>query len=73
MSNPNDDGVCDNHFSLKKLFCNQFGVCRYWYAPTYCQSKTNHKHFGIHIQSEIENKKKLTEQKYTVEEIEWTW
>ena len=58
MSNPTEKGVCDNNFSCKKRICDQCGVCRYCDAPTYCQSKINHKHLGIHIQSEIEQKKR---------------
>ena len=47
-------------FLCKKLVCDKYGVCRYCYEPPYCQSKINYKHFGIHIQLEIEkNKRKL--------------
>ena len=53
MSNPPEKGVCDNHFSNKKGVCDQCGVCRYCDAPPDSQSKMNHKHFGIQIQSEI--------------------
>ena len=73
MSNPTETGLCDNHFSFKKGFFDQCGVCRFYDTPPYFQSKINHKHFVIHIQSEIEqNKRKLKEQKCTVEEIELT-
>ena len=57
MSNPTEKGVCDNHFSCKKVFCNQCCVCRYCDATPYCKSKINNKHFGIPIKPEIEQKK----------------
>ena len=63
MSNPTEKGVCDNHFSNKKGVCDQFGVYIYCDAPPYFQSKMNHKHFGIQIQSGIEQEKKKIEQK----------
>ena len=58
MSNPNEKGLCDNNFSCKKGVCDQCGGFRYCDAPPYCQSKINQKYFGIHIQSEIEQKKR---------------
>ena len=39
MSNPTEKGVCDNHFSYKKLVFDQYGVCIYCDSPPYCQSK----------------------------------
>ena len=57
MSNPTEKGVRDKHFSCKRVFCDQCGVCRYCDAPPYFQSRINNKHFRIHIQSEIEQKK----------------
>ena len=53
MSNPNDKGVCDKHLPYKKGFCDKFGVCRYCDTRPYFQLNINHKHFGIHIQSDI--------------------
>ena len=43
MSNPTENGVCDNHFSCKKGVCYQCGVCIYCNAPSYFQSKINQK------------------------------
>ena len=45
------------HFSCKKGVCDQCEALRYCNAPTYCQSKIHHKQFGIHIQSDIEQRK----------------
>ena len=58
MSNTTDTGLCGNHFSCNKDVCDQCGVCRYCDAPPYFQSNINNKHFGIHIQSAIEQKKR---------------
>ena len=49
--------MCDNHFPFKKGVCDKCVVCRYCDAPPYYGSRINHKHFGIHIQSEIEQNK----------------
>ena len=63
MSNKTETGVCDKTgardkpFSRKKGFCDKCRVCRYCDEPPYCQSKINHKHFGIHVKSEIEQNK----------------
>ena len=57
MSNTTEKGVCDKNFSFNKGICYQCGVCRYFDVPPYCKSNINHKHFGIHIQSEIEQNK----------------
>ena len=58
MSDPTKTGVCNNHFSCQRGVCGQCEVCRYCDTPPYFQSKINHKHFGIHIQSEIKQKKR---------------
>ena len=50
MSNTPKSGVCDKNFSNKKGVCDQYGVWRYCDAHPDCQSNTNHKHFGTHIQ-----------------------
>ena len=57
MSNPPENGVCDNKCSNKKGVCDQCGVLRYCDAHPNCQPKMNHKHFGTHIQPEIEQEK----------------
>ena len=44
-------------FSYKKGVCDQCGLYRYCNAPPDFQSKINHKYFGTHMQSEIEQKK----------------
>ena len=51
-------------FHTRTEFLNQCRVCRYCDTPSYFQSRINHKHFVIHIQSEIEqNKRKLNRTK----------
>ena len=63
MSNPTETGVCDNAVSCKKGVFDQYLVCRYCDKPPYFQSKINQKHFGIHIKSEIEQKKRKKNRK----------
>ena len=72
MSNTNENGVFDKHKSNNKGVCDRCGVCRCCDAPpvfdqrwiTYF-NKLNHK----------VNRKKftITEQQYTLEEIDWAW
>ena len=58
MSNTTNKVVCGKHFSCKKRVFDQCGVCRYFVAHPYCQSKIKHKDFGIQIQSKNEQKKR---------------
>ena len=56
MSNSPEKGVCDNILSNKKGVCDQCGACRYCDTPPDYQSKMNHNHFGIQIQSGFQQK-----------------
>ena len=63
MSNPTEKGIHNKNNWCKKLCCDQCGVCRYWDTIPYFRSRINHKHFGIYIQPEIEQKKRKLNRK----------